>query len=380
MNFDWTSIESEMKTKVAALFDEAAARELENLEDADLPGLKNTTLCFAGKLGALGYLALAQGPGQVQECLTLAAAQEGPAKASGSLFLALETSARLFGGLLAGFGASAEQKEILEQIRQGRILGAVALSEPGGDQPQAAPLCTARPTDAGFLVSGRKGFVTNGPLADWLAVGAKVDGQDAFFLVQPGQEGLAIGPRIKTLGYNGLAVSTVELADVKVPTELVLGPFGDDRAIKYLQATQDLVLAAAALGVLARSLAEANAYARRHHRGTKPIFSHQEVRFKVADMFTLFQSCQLLIYRAAWHSAVGDREADVLIRCAKVFVAEASETTANLAMQIMAGQGYVSGNAVERGYREAKYAALAGTTSELSRMAIASEILARHPA
>ena len=380
MNFDWSSVDSEMKTKTAELFDQAALAELEALEEADLAGLKKITMDFAGKLGSLGYLGLALGPGAISESLTLAAAQEETAKVSGSLFLALESSARLCGGLLAGFGSSNETKEILEQIKQGKLLGATAVSEPGGDEPQTGPLCTAKAeADGSYTVTGKKGFVTNAPIADWLAVSADVDGKTAFFLVQSGQEGLVISPRIKTLGYNGLAVASIELAGVKVPASLVLGPFDDDKALTYLRTFQDLALASAALGVAVRSLDAANAYSRAHHRGAKPIFSHQEVRFKVADMYTLFKSSQLLIYRAAWHMGEGDREADVLVRCAKVFVAESSEITANLAMQIMAGQGYVSGNPVERGYRDAKYAAMAGTTSELSRMAIAKEILARFP-
>ncbi len=59
----------------------------------------------------------------------------------------------------------------------------------------------------------------------------------------------------------------------------------------------------------------------------------------------------------------------------QVFTAEASEKVAALAMQIMAGQGYIQGNAVERAYRESKFAALAGTTSERARMRIAEDLL-----
>ena len=67
-----------------------------------------------------------------------------------------------------------------------------------------------------------------------------------------------------------------------------------------------------------------------------------------------------------------------MVRCAKVFAAEASEKVASMAMQIMAGQGYLSGNIMERGYRDAKYAAVAGTTSERARMAIADDLLKRY--
>ncbi|MFH1090325.1 MAG: acyl-CoA dehydrogenase family protein, partial [Pseudomonadota bacterium] len=159
----------------------------------------------------------------------------------------------------------------------------------------------------------------------------------------------------------------------------VLGPFDDQPPLKFLRLVQDLVLSVASLGVIRRAHEAAHNHARSYHRGPRPIFAHQEVRFKLADTFTLYQTAQLLCYRAGWFYATGRREAEVLIGCAKVFAAEASEKAAGMAMQILAGQGYVSGNAVERGYREAKYAALAGTTSELARMAIADDILRRYP-
>jgi alkylation response protein AidB-like acyl-CoA dehydrogenase len=216
-------------------------------------------------------------------------------------------------------------------------------------------------------------------MADMIAVSGQVEGKTAFFLVQPGQEGVKIGPRMATLGYNGLAVSTLDLDRAFVPADRVIGPLADDEAIRFLHTVQDLILVAASLGVMIRTHNEANTYSRTYHRGAKPIYSHQEVRFKLADTFTLMQTSQLLAYRAAWFQAMGEKEAPVLIHAAKVFTAEAAEKVSNLAMQILAGRGYVMGNPVERGYREAKFAALAGTTSEVARMSIAEDVLRRFP-
>ncbi len=139
-----------------------------------------------------------------------------------------------------------------------------------------------------------------------------------------------------------------------------------------------MLLAVASLGLMRRTLLESKKYADSHHRGGKPIFSRQEIRFKIAEMLTLVQTAQLLCYRAAWMCSVADNEAASLVHCAKVFSAEASERVASMAMQIFAGTGYISGNPVERAYRESKYAALAGTTSELARMSVADELLKRH--
>jgi alkylation response protein AidB-like acyl-CoA dehydrogenase len=91
----------------------------------------------------------------------------------------------------------------------------------------------------------------------------------------------------------------------------------------------------------------------------------------------LAQTAELLVHRAAWLVATGDRDADTVVRCAKVFGAENAERVAGGAMQILAGPGCVSGNEAERAWREARTLAVLGTTTELSRMAIADDLLAR---
>jgi alkylation response protein AidB-like acyl-CoA dehydrogenase len=113
-------------------------------------------------------------------------------------------------------------------------------------------------------------------------------------------------------------------------------------------------------------------------RDGRPVFKHQEIRFKFADMLTLAQTAQLLAYRAGWLYSVRDPDAESVTHCAKVFAAEAAEKVAAMGMQIAAADGYVHGHALERRYREAKYPSIAGTTNERARMAIAENLLDRY--
>jgi len=115
--------------------------------------------------------------------------------------------------------------------------------------------------------------------------------------------------------------------------------------------------------------------AKGHRSGNKPIIAYQEVGFKLAEMVTIFQTARLLAYRAAWMAEAGDREGAVLAHCAKVFCAESAEEVASHALQILGGQGYLSGNPAEEAYRDAKYLQIAGTSSEISRMKIADGVL-----
>ncbi len=377
MNFDWNTDENATKEKIARLFDEDARSEIDAMEQADTDLLRKLTLKRLSELASLGYLKLAIGPDEQNKMLTLIAAQEALARLSGSLLLASESSCRLFGSLIAGFGSQGLGAEILGSITSGTGIGAVAVSEPGGDEPNGQRTTAVADGDS-FRVTGEKSFVTNGPIADWIAVKGEIDGKPAFFVVEPGQKGLTVGPRIQTMGYNGMAVSGLSLQDVQVQRDRVLGPFDNEDPLITLRMIQDLTLTAASLGVSHRTLEAANTYARAYHRGKKPIYAHQEVRFRISDMFTLFEASKLVTYRAAWLFSIDHPEKGVLINCAKVFCAESAEQIASMALQIMAGQGYVVGNPIEKGYREAKYTGLSGTTTERSRMKIAEDLIRRY--
>ncbi len=373
MNFDWTAEDRDLKTRVAGLCDATVQIELETMEDARTEELREVTSRYLRRLADIGYLSPGVGPLAFSQILHLMAGQEELARASGSLFLAVETSVRLFGGLVKGFGQGPACTEIYERISRGEAIGAVAVTEPQAD------LRTIAWWDGNdVFVTGKKNFVTNGPLADYVAVSAHIDGKLVIVLVQPDMPGVTMGPRLQTLGYHGIAVAELTLEGVRVPQAAVLGPFDDASPLQWLRSMEDLILVMASVGLMQGTIAQAKGHAGSHVREGKPILAHQEIRFKLADMLTLFQTAQLLAYRAGWMRAHADPEEETLGRVAKVFAAEASEQVAAMGMQIMAGSGYLRGNMVERAYRDAKYAAIAGTTSERARMSIAEDLLTRN--
>ncbi len=374
MNFDWTATEKQIKKNVSSILTQDSLIELNTLDRAELNEIRNTIKRYLAKLAEAGYLGVGLGPESRTETMALLAAQEEVSKISGALFLAVEISARIFGGLLKAFGTSESIKEIIQRLERGTLIGAVAASE-SQDQPSSGHSTTIQLESNDYVLSGRKDFVTNAPIADFIAVLAEAKDGHMVAVVEPRSRGVVIEERLRTLGYDGLTVAAVSFNSVRVPGRLVLGPFTDRKHIEFLTQIQNLVLVLTSVGLIKSTVQEAKNFSDKHMRGGKPINRFQEIRFKLAEMVTLLQTSELLAYRAGWLYSIADSEASTVLKCAKVFCSEAAEQVTSMAMQIMAARGYVSGNPVERAYREAKFASIAGTTSEVARMAIADDLL-----
>jgi alkylation response protein AidB-like acyl-CoA dehydrogenase len=373
MNFDFDKMEIALHEKIKELFGPDSKTHAAKLENAGVIEVREATLTWLKTLGQAGYIAL--GLADVKNAVSLTATQENLAAISPSLFLSVEASARIFGRLIASYGTPAQQEKILLPLKKGVLIGAVALSERGMNI-ENDPLDTKGiSSDDGFLVSGSKGHVVNGPIADWIAVAGKSGDEFAFFLIKKDSEGMSIGQRLNTLGYSGVTISALMLENCYVPSAYTIGPFKGEELLKTVRRWEDQVLIAASLGQTKRSFDTALDYAKNHKSGGRPIIAYQEVGFKLAEMLTLLQTAQLLAYRAAWMEETGDREAAVLTHCAKVFCTESAEKVASYALQILGGRGYISGNDAEEGYRESKYLQIAGTSSEISRMKIADKVL-----
>lgn len=366
MNFDLKESQQELLAKLQGALESLAPDKLEELT-AD--GSGRALKACAADLAGSGYL----GMGDQLNDLTIC--QEQVAKLSPSLFMGIEHSSRVFGSLVRMFGGEALKNKILGDLEAGKIIGAVALTEDtmsleGNDFSTEAVL-----NGSGMKISGNKGQVINAPVADYIAVVAQSDGGVVVCVLQADSPGLGVGPRLDLVGFDGVSVAPVKLQDCAVDQEMVIGPLPAAEILGAMRVWEDQVLTVAALGVLERAYEEARDYAKSHKSGGKPIIAYQEVGFKLAEMLTYLQSAQLLAYRSAWLSDVGDREAAITARSAKVYVCESAEKVASEAMQILGGAGFTKGNAAEESYRDAKYLTVAGTSSEISRMKIADQML-----
>lgn len=373
MDFDFSESEKALRERVRGLFDSDLAETLVQLESEDTLLVRKATLQLLKALGQIGYLTLNLDVGK--NTVELLAAQESLAMISPSLFLSVEASARIFGRLVSLYGTADLKAEILPALNKGDLIGTVALSEQNMDIESNLLNTAGCPVREGFRVSGLKGHVVNGPIADWIAVGGRIGENVAFFLTEKNNRRLTLGKRLRTLGFCGTSISRLSLEEAPITPDRVIGPFPDQKPLKAVRMWEDQILTAASLGLIHRCYDMALKYAKEHKSGGKPIIAYQEVGFKLAEMVTLLQTAQLLAYRADWMGGIGDRESGVLALCAKVFCTESAEKVASHALQILGVHGYFRGNQTEEAYRNAKYLQIAGTSSEISRMKIGDEVL-----
>ena len=354
----------------AALLDEApreeaAARMKGNME----------------KLARAGYLELALGDDPLGKCV----AGEELARACPATFLAAMSSATAFGRAVKRFGTDGQREAHLPTLAAGQRIGAFACTEAEAGSDLGGTATTAEKKDGRWVLSGEKDLVTNAPLADaflvlaWTERTAGPEEGMTLFLVDRSVEGIRVGPEVETMGLRGAPTAALRLENYEVGEDAVLGSAagGGYGQVRLIMQEVNLALAAMSVGIGMACMEESTRHAKARKAFGKPIGLFEGVGAKLAIMFTFNDLGRMMTCRAAWGVAQGEPESAVLVSCAKLFTSEAAGKIAGLAMQVHGGHGYLKGTAVERLYRDARFAEVAWGTSEMQRAFIAKDSLDR---
>jgi alkylation response protein AidB-like acyl-CoA dehydrogenase len=309
---------------------------------------------------------------------TAVLAGEALAEVFPDAYLGIEISSRIVGGLIARYGSGDLKGRYLAPLLKGEVLGTVALSESSSNFQTEKINTQAVARGEDYLLNGTKKGVINGSLADFIIVPARLGEQTALFIVQSAQEGVVVSEPCSALGYKRIAFTDLAFRNCRVTKKECIGLFESQAIRSELRAKTNLAIAVSSLGVMHRTLFKAKEYGAIAEEGGKPPLAYQEIRYRLAEMFTLYQTAQLLAYRAAWMLEQGIAEAKTVVDSAKVFITEAAEEVARGSMQIAALDGYLGSNALEEGYRDARFGPAAGESSEVLRMRIADDCLRKY--
>ena len=256
------------------------------------------------------------------------------------------------------------------------------LTEPGAGSDAGGIATTARRDGDGYLLNGRKCFITNGAHASQYTVFASTDrslghrGLSAF-VVPRETPGVSSGKKEDKMGQRASETSDVLFEDARVPGKNRLGVEGEGfkiamRTLDYARAS----VAAMAVGVARAAYEHAADYARQRVQFGQPIAMNQAIYFLLADMATDIEAARLLTWKAAWLADQGKRNTKES-SFAKAFAADLAMRVATDAVQIFGGYGYMKDYPVEKLMRDAKLLQIYEGTSQIQRMVIAKETLAR---
>jgi alkylation response protein AidB-like acyl-CoA dehydrogenase len=332
-----------------------------------------------GELGFMGMMVNPEYGGGGMDTVSYAIAVEEISKveAAASVMVSVNNSLVCYG--LETYANEFQKQKYLKPLAMGEKIGAFCLSEPEAGSDATSQQTTAEDCGDYYLLNGTKNWITNGDISSTCLVMAQTHPELKHkgincLIVEKGMEGFVLGKKEDKLGIRASDTHSLLFTDVKVPKENRIG--ADGFGFKFAMSTLNggrIGIAAQALGIAAGAFELALAYSRQRKTFGKPIFEHQAIQFKLAEMATKIEAVRLLVYKAA---RLKDEHKDYVqaAAMAKLFASDVAMWATTEAVQIHGGYGFVKEFHVERLMRDAKITQIYEGTSEIQKMVIAREL------
>ena len=277
--------------------------------------------------------------------------------------------------ILMAFGNEDQKERFLKSLARGDMLGAFCLTEPHVGSEAGGLRTTAVRDGDHYVLHGVKQFITsgkNGDVAIVMAVTDKSAGKKGIsaFLVPTATPGYTVARLEDKLGQHASDTAQILFEDCRVPAENLLGEegMGLKIALSGLEGGR-IGIASQAVGMARAAFEAALAYAKDRTSFGQPIFQHQAVQFKLADMATQIEAARQMIRHAAALKDAG-RPCLKEAAMAKLLASEMAERVCSDAIQVHGGYGYVSDFPVERIYRDVRVCQIYEGTSEVQKILI----------
>lgn len=272
------------------------------------------------------------------------------------------------------------RQRYLKPLAAGEMIGAFALTEPQAGSDAANLHARAARTDAGYVITGTKQFITSGRIAGAVIVFAVTDPSAgkrgiSAFLVPAGTSGMSVTALEHKMGQEASDTAQLSFEEALVPADHLIGKEGEGYriALANLEAGR-IGIAAQCVGMARAALDHALTYAKERTAFGQAIANHQAVAFRLAEMATQLHAATAMVVEAA---ALRDAGRPCLKEAcmAKLFASEAAERICSDAIQIFGGYGYSRELPVEKIYRDVRVAQIYEGTSDVQRIIISRQLL-----
>lgn len=358
-----------------------AQREiLPNLKEYERTGAPPELLLKMGQAGLMGICIDPEWGGAGADFVSYVLAMEEISAADGGIANLMAANNSPVMAALRDHGSPAQKQRFLPPLTSGEMIGCFALTEPHTGSDAAAITTRAeRRSERGnndFVLNGRKQFITAGRRAGVALIVAVTDpalGKRGIstFITPTDNPGYKVLAEEAKLGHRSNDTCALAFEDMVVPQGDMLGAEGRGLGIALANLSAGrIAVAAQAVGGARAAHETALAHAQEREAFGKPIFEHQAVAFRLADMATQIEAARQLYLHAA---RVHDSGAPSLTAAsmAKLFASEMAEKVASDALQTFGGYGYLEDYPVAKILRDVRVYSIYEGTNDIQKLVIA---------
>ncbi len=371
------SVRSFVQTEV-----EPQAAEHDRLEKFNLPLFRKL-----GELGLLGITVPEQYGGSGLDAISAVIAHEEISASDPGFCLAYLAHAMLFVNNLAYNGSEEQKQKYLPKVCSGEWVGCMAMSEPNVGTDVLGLETTAQKNSGGYIIDGRKMWITNGCLddvgtaADLVWVYAKTGEskgrpQLSTFIVEKGNAGYEVGQKIRDkTGMRASNTAELVFTDCQVSASQLVGHEGESihHMMRNLE-IERITLAAMGLGIARRSLQIMTQYASERKAFGQPLSQFGQIQKYISDSYAEYMACKTYVYNTAYRMRLDKAGNRLDSDGAKLITTTAAKNIADRAIQVLGGYGYVGEYKVERLWRDAKLLEIGGGTIEAHQKNITRDL------
>lgn len=278
-------------------------------------------------------------------------------------------------------GTEAQKRRYLPQMASGRMIGAIAMTEPGAGSDLQSIRTRAGLQGGDYFVDGSKTFITNGSMADLVIVVVKTDpaaggkGISLLLLQTQGARGYRVGRVLDKLGQKSADTSELFFDNVRVPAADLLGGVEGQGFMQLMQELpyERTLCAVTALASTEEALRLALDYTRERRAFGRPLFEMQNTRFTLAEVKTQAVVGRHFVDACVQRVIEGTMDADTAAM-AKLWTTETLGRAADACLQLFGGYGYMMEYPIARLYADARVQRIYGGTSEIMKEIIARSL------